>query len=437
MDIPKILVVNEHEEIELPEDLLSDRGYVQAFTEALERDFFTIRLKKGRLVFQAGGYVGIIPVNNLFMLDIRPKVPLANLERVLLLSNSSLLTFNKGRRAYNTSKYSPKAISDFLWTEFISQAELIHELGLQKEYENHTGVLNRPKGKILPYQSKLISSRCGTSQAKCSWQIRTTNTAPNRLIKYLLNALHEQLVNSQDKNLKRRVAYCLSLFDSIPLDREKKFLHENDVINPDCISSTKDHYRGIIKIGCLILNGGGLSFLGGNTIKVDATSLLISMDRIFEDYVRNILQTSNTLSRENVLVLDGNKGGNLGARKQLLEASGHINQLRKKIDATPDILLKKIFDVTDESNIILEVKYKSIKLVADRSDINQVIAYACSYNSKCAVLVFPASNDNYGLVCLGSFGRTMVFQYFIDLTNQDIEEEEEIFSQTMLKLFDD
>lgn len=435
MSDPTVLVVNEHEEIELPQTLLAEGGIVHAFSEALEKDYFTIRSKKGRLVLQAGGYVGVIPINGNLLLDIRPKVPLGNLERVLLHSESGLQQFKKGKRKYSTSKFSPKAVSDFLWSEFLEQAELVHELGLLKVYTESTGAVAVPKGRIFPFQSALISQISGRPKAQCAWQSKTANTGPNRLIKYLLHLLHRKSQGSPDKNLRRRVSFCLSQYDAIPLDLAKTFMQEKEVYDPSCIPASRDHYRNIMRISHMILSGHGVGFMESTSTAIEATSLLINMEVVLEDYIRSILRSNQELVTSGVSVHNGNKAGNDGAKQPLLKETDHTNQIQQKILATPDVVLRKNGDV-GASNIVLDVKYKSVKKLADRADINQVIAYAASYGSKSAVLVYPSSNGNHGLMCLGAFDKTTIFQYFLDLTNLDFDAEEKRFAKAMASLFD-
>lgn len=430
-----ILVVNEHEEIELPQKLIASDGYVDAFKEALERDYFSIRLKKGKLILQAGGYVGRISVNESLALDIRPKVPLGNLERVLALAKSQVIQLNSQRRTYNTSKFSPKSVSDFLWTEFLEQAEYVHELGFQKKYIRVIGSRQTPRGKIAPFKSRLQSARYGRPVAECSWQERSIDTGPNRLILYLLSVLHNSLIGSADRAMKRRVTYCLSLYEHIPFDAKRNFLSDPEVRDPEIISQTKDHYRGIVKIGKLILEGQGLAFLESSASGIDATSLLINMDIVFEDYIRNTLEQSQELKKAGLDILDGNKGGDRGGKKPLLTTTDHPFQSEKEIIATPDVVLKSL-DPESKKNVVIDVKYKRVQRTADRSDINQIIAYACSYDASAAVLIFPFNDNENRILCLGAFGKTKIFQYFVDLTNPDIEREGEMLSTALIEMLD-
>ncbi len=75
----------EHEEIPIPYSVLLHEGKLDIF-ENLKGNFFRISLRKSDLVFQAFGLVGIIPVNPRVSIDVRPRVPIGNLQRLLELS---------------------------------------------------------------------------------------------------------------------------------------------------------------------------------------------------------------------------------------------------------------------------------------------------------------------------------------------------------------
>jgi len=92
----------------------------------------------------------------------------------------------------------------------------------------------------------------------------------------------------------------------------------------------------------------------------------------------------------------------------------------------------------DEQKIlVLDVKYKVPENVADRADLNQIIAYGASYKAKCGVLILPAaSGEQRGLKCLGLIGQTTFFQYAINLNAVDLAGEEELLWNTMTELLE-
>ncbi len=152
-----------------------------------------------------------------------------------------------------------------------------------------------------------------------------------------------------------------------------------------------------------------------------------------------VLWKKNQINSSDVQVKNGNRGGEFGGRKTLLSKTDHPSQIKNEIIATPDVLIERKRGADDYENIVIDVKYKIVNDVPSRPDINQVMAYASSYKSKHAILVFPTTyskTNKIGLECLGTFNGVGLFQYFIDLSNIDFPHEEKMFSDAVFSLFD-
>ncbi|MEQ7757450.1 hypothetical protein, partial [Xanthomonas sp. WHRI 8370] len=159
-----------------------------------------------------------------------------------------------------------------------------------------------------------------------------------------------------------------------------------------------------------------------------------SLEKAFEGYVLAVLDHFDLESRGH-RVLDGNKDGKFGGKKPLFSPSPRGIYINRPVVATPDILIKS--GMENATSLVIDVKYKSIKNLADRSDLNQIISYALSYGSKHGVLVLPANEHcPSGLTCLGVIAGIEFFQYFMKLDAFDIEEEESALRQTILELLE-
>ena len=127
------------------------------------------------------------------------------------------------------------------------------------------------------------------------------------------------------------------------------------------------------------------------------------------------------------------KVGRAGKR-HLLHRSSEPNYAYSEIDATPDVVVEMDEGGTTKT-IIVEVKYKSIKNIVERSDLNQTIAYAASYGASHAILAVPAlSSASEGLRALGVVGATHIFQYAMDLNATDIKVQEDALCQCIFDL---
>lgn len=427
----KVIVLYEYEEVTLPRSIWMDAGKIDAFESALDKNYFSIRLKRGEFILQAGGYIGVVHINNELSIDIRPKIPVVNLERLLFITRGDAKVYPKGYRKYGASRYLPDSIEDFLYMEVLSELEKLHNLGLIKRYEEVNAISSSPRGKVDVFGTVLSSRVSGSAIAKYSFFERAINTPENQFVKALVVHLHEKLKHSKDKDIKRRISYCLSFFDSVELC---SFPDVEKIVHSHLVPMSKVHYRRIIELGKLIFNSHGLTLINDGG-EIESSSILISLEDVFERYVLWVLEKL-AVNFGGIKVKDGNRGGESGGRKPLLSKTEHSSQIKEEIVATPDILVESKCSEHKVENIVIDVKYKVVSSIPSRADINQVISYASSYKSKHAILVLPAVSNKKGLECLGSFNGVGLFQYFIDLSNTDYDREEKIFSDAMFTLFD-
>src|SRR5690349_17472129 len=65
----------EYETVEIPLKEVINQNRLEVYPQIQGRDFFRIYLKRDRLIFQAGGFFGLIPINDRVALDVRSRVP--------------------------------------------------------------------------------------------------------------------------------------------------------------------------------------------------------------------------------------------------------------------------------------------------------------------------------------------------------------------------
>ena len=127
---------------------------------------------------------------------------------------------------------------------------------------------------------------------------------------------------------------------------------------------------------------------------------------------------------EGTVILDGNKEGKKKFYNQPSIAKG---------DAKPDIILKE----GETYQVIADAKYKAKTKDSDRY---QVISHALSYNAKVAILILPKSDGYAGeaLVKLGDVGseyQINVYEYYFNLSSNNLAEEEKKLAEVLLSLY--
>lgn len=429
----KIIEVKEYDEVEIPQDIFSREGEITAYAAVLQRDYFSVRFRKGKAVFQAGGYVGTIPINSNLSLNISPKVPIKNLERIVFLANHSPDILKYFKRSYGYYEHSSSSIFDVLIDCFIFSVEEVVINGLLKLYDEKRSVGVFPKGKIDFKDTVRVRSKCNDSRVSSVWSERNTNNPANQLIKTLLVSLIENKNFISDKKKRLLVWELLGHFEGVEVG-EIRSLVQNDLIkqSEDKIPHNKHYYLSSISLAKMIISGHGFSFL--NNSPVETSSLILNLDIAFEAYVLCILD-HKYICGSGFRVLDGNKGGEHGGKKRLFDPSNREAYIGKEVKATPDILIEGNPYLQAGNDIVIDVKYKSIKNIAPRPDLNQIISYAVSYGSKYGLLVVPAISDKKsGLLSLGIISGIEFFQYAINLGAPDIEKEEKEFRRIILEL---
>ncbi|AQQ33861.1 5-methylcytosine restriction system specificity protein McrC [Burkholderia cenocepacia] len=430
MPHPEPLIVQEYDLVSVDSSVYMDGGQLTIYPEVLERDYISIRWKKGVPTFYAGGYVGIIPINKHLTLDVRPKVPLSNLERIIKLSNHSPFELSGLERDYASHQEASKPIEDFLIDSFIDKIDQTVGGGLLRRYERREAVGSAPKGRIDFTKTMKLQAR-GVARLAYSWEERHIDTPQNRFLKLALEKCLQTESAKRSRKRHAKIVQFLEYFERVGECDQFPDLERQAVMD---VPDTRIYYRAALALAGLITENNYLGFSSREGVAT-ANSLLLDLDVAFESYIRHVLSQLNS-STQHIRVFDGNIGGSEGRRKNLLTASTLSSQISQTIIATPDIVIEIHTPPRLTSNIVLDMKYKNKKTIADREDLNQLISYASSYESCAGVFIFPARDTHQrGLQCLGTISNIPIFQYFINLGSTNIQEEEEALRMTITDVF--
>lgn len=215
-----------------------------------------------------------------------------------------------------------------------------------------------------------------------------------------------------------------SLFDAVSLDESfNSFDEVYSAVRNDKVSVLRNYYSNICEICRIIIDRRGVSF-DKNGGDAQLNSIVLDMASIFEKYLLNSLRINRNIFPIGTSILDGNNEGRKKLYNQPSIGTG---------DAKPDI----IFNIANNCLIIADAKYK---LKTKEIDRYQVISHALSYGARIAVLILPKDEDYKGgaLVKLGSIGAEHainVYEYYFNLSSEDLVSEENKLSHTLLSLF--
>ena len=78
-----VLTLESRKSLELPLSSLMSGGELSVFPHIEARGLLFLQFRKGRVTLTAGKYVGLIPLTPTIQVEVRPKLPVSNLARVL------------------------------------------------------------------------------------------------------------------------------------------------------------------------------------------------------------------------------------------------------------------------------------------------------------------------------------------------------------------
>ncbi|MDC5461073.1 McrC family protein [Acinetobacter baumannii] len=400
-------IAYERGEISVPLNLLFNQVGRLDINDSIGKYFsLSYRAKENRLILYAGKYIGCFRLNDLIVVNVRPKFDISNLKRILLLSDNKIEILN-----FLYANYERSLVDNFsqslIIKVFNERLLKIYSEGFLKEYILKEESSASIRGRVNINRSMQKHwSRGEINKVEISYYNYTEDNIFNKVIKKSIELLLQLIKDGlkiHDNEVKSLLFYY-SLFDSVDSNfTYNEYLSFKDKIYK--ISSLRDYYIPLCQICNLIIEKKGIDFnfeMNGDEI---ANSFILNMESVFEGYLLNVLSSS---FKGNLTLKNGNKTG----KKKLFNDADH--------DAQPDYILYE----NSIAKIILDAKYKSR---VSESDRYQIISHSLSYNCKIAVLILPLGSSVDRLKRIGTIGeefKITLYEYYFDLTSRDLEYEE-------------
>ena len=413
----------EYGRIDVPLELVLKGSSLNIYESVLGKGFFRIQLHGNRLVFQAGGFLGLFPINDLVALEVRARVPIGNLERVLFLAPDYIPQYlPQHLQTFRIGPALPPSLLDCLAARLWQAVEQIGIEGLHYEYRKVTYRGSMPRGRLLPFASTEHHMRSPRRlEVAFSAFERTYDTPLNRClrlaIRKLLNIFRSMKDRHGTKKIESTLAIADTYFRNVVIDPSMQFLDDPRIHDSSLLPSSKLSYAPAMPAALAILRNQGIRIRhhDGDLI---LPSMLISMEKAFEAYLRSVLKSIHR-DFEGFVVLDGNHDPPSGARTALFDGddSGHM------VHATPDIVIRK----QGVTELVIDAKYKGFKNRPDRDDINQVLVYGLAYQCKRVALAYPNRSSNADVIQrIGGVGGIELFILLMNLDASNLEEEERL-----------
>lgn len=427
---PALLSLREFEQAEVPPELILSDGVLELFESAIGRNVLSVQSRPGVHLLQAGGLVGVIPINPRLTLEVRPRVPVSNLLRLLRLADYAPENLDRAYRRYSVAPEEVPSLLGVYGRSLVAYLDDILDLGLLKEYRQQEAVTSHPRGRILAGRTLTAARVRGRSdQVAISWFERTADTGPNRCLKYAVWLL--LLCVKDDRPLVRSLNRMYQQLSAVRLDIGCYFLRDPVVSGRERLPVLRTYYQEPLQLALTIIRHQAIDVdRSGDALRLP--SVLVDMSDVFERYLRHVLQLMSIEQGWNASVLDGNQLQPAGGGKPLFDTGAGDR-------AAPDIVLREGSGKGATAAVIVDAKYKPARGGPARDDINQAITYAVSYRAPAAVIVQPRdaapSERNSGMRLHGSVAGIEVYQYVFDLA-ADLSGEERRFSEGVRSLLD-
>jgi 5-methylcytosine-specific restriction enzyme subunit McrC len=397
-------------------DLVID-GQLQIFPHIEEKGLLFLSFRRKRLILSAGAFIGLIPLTPQISIDVRPKLPVSNLAKVLNAAGSSLSSIAGVDRLYLVNNAAESSVLDFLAANLLDSLQSISISGIHKEYVDQTEITGHPSGRIEIAGTMHAWSRGQFHKVQARRFSQSSDIPVNRLVRGALHFVLQRIrpVSEGGTGLIGRLnAAYLEMPNMIGPLRAADYEECKTILRTRSLPSLRAYYYRPIEIALLILSNQGVA-LQEHGYDILLETFIVNFEDLFETYVRRILQQQATAD---LWV----RNGNLEAKKSLFDD-------KRDPPAQPDIVLT--WRPTNRK-VIAEVKYKERP---DRQDINQVITYALCYGTDCAMLIHQCKPGSpKGLMPIGTIRGIRVEAYGFDLGATDLDAEEKAFADCLFGL---
>jgi 5-methylcytosine-specific restriction enzyme subunit McrC len=338
------------------------------------------------------GYVGVLAVDSTLSVVVRPKVPIANLGRMLAEAYDLPVHDFPGLTTCSTLEALYDQLARMLALGVLGLARQ----GLHQRYQPRSAPLSAVRGRIVFTRP---SDSVSDVRLSCRFSERTGDILENRIpLATIDRILRSGLCGDPTSRLLREAHRHLS----------NSATHTRVTLQ-DCTTMRFDRlterYRPVVALCRLFIESAGPTAQYGTA---DTVPFLLSMPLLFERYV------ARWLTRR------CNCDGEFQVRSQERNVVGDNKSVEFFIDLV-------VYDVrTDQPICVLDTKYKNVDAPAS-ADVAQVGYYALLKGANLACLIYPTRSL---ASWVGSSGKVRTYRGGFDL-DYDLAESGESFFQDL------
>ncbi|RYE88590.1 MAG: restriction endonuclease [Hyphomicrobiales bacterium] len=413
----------------LPPGFIKADGTLDLYDDV--RKLFRPVFDRGQLAIQCSGLIGYFPLNDRFALEVTPKVPIGNLERLVgMAAGYSPHILIKYTRHFAKTAERPESIFLLLCDQLLDAFDRIWDAGLLKAYDRVERIGSSPAGRLDPYASAWRTAKAGRPVAVSSSFQRTVDFGPNRVLLFAFEKLFARYFGDPSQSMRhriRRLQRAIARLEDVTPARPHEISPRAIVSYLRNLPAQHEHYADALLVAQLIVTDAGLSIRNADGTTI-LPSILINMAEVFEAYVRRLLadhlQTDTRIS-----VRDGNDAPPAGVATKLFEPYHVVGKANP--DMTPDIVI----EVDGVTRLVIDTKYKAAKKIPEREDTEQAITYGARYGCDNVMLLHAGRDATQGYADhVGNVGHFLVYNGLINLEADPIEDEEKKLADSIRAL---
>lgn len=411
-----VIEATERSKIEIPvSQLLAGGGALQIRPDLIGKGLVEVRQSYDTLKLQINGVVGRLPLTDDILVDIKPKFPISNLNRIVYASGKNVsdpFSISRLYKDLEEVEYLPVP----LIRTFTKRLQRVTSQGTLRQYRRETSDTSpKPKVNFIKSQQRYWSKLIPTMAVVENFSFDQDNLANQCLKAAAIKALSISRGADQLYECRAGLAQSLRQMERIGRRTPSEILSQI-ASGRHGVPAHREDYHAALACAVQILRHVDVS-LDVTSQGLALDSYIISLDDVFEAYIRNVLLNLPDVGFGRIATLDGNRRRH--QRKLFAD--------NRRFDVKPDLIIR------DERGPVLigDVKYK---IKGSEEDRYQIIAHSLSYNVRKAVLIYPKPEKQVhsGLIRLGMIGpaaaRLHIFEYFFDLSGNLQDQEQELRS---------
>ncbi|MCI9872739.1 McrC family protein [Arthrobacter humicola] len=403
-------------------------------SEFEERQFFTIRVKRGKYFLTAGKYVGVIPISRGLILRVAPKVSTSQLIHILRLAKESPLLINLLERSY--AQGDDLSLLDLLIHALHRELGVLFQLGPIREYRSRTDTSESVRGRPL-FEQTISKLWPKASFDRVTFDVHefTPQNYLNQALEYtiwLVRRTYPSIAPNPSPHIMRDFADAHQMFTPVAPDRRRAFLpalrsHLREQITFEPFASL----RPLLTLCRMILDGIGVDLESDPTDVVNLVPMVVNMEEVFQ----NLL--FQTLS---------DRAPSFAGLQCWDTANQHQRPLLKPgTKVPPAMFLPKpssqpakpdlTFALNSIPALIGDAKYKSGQ---DIHDVYQAVSHAGAYGARDVLLIYPSTgvSEPIKFASLGRVGEIGVFTCSFPLDADDLGKEADTLVLAILELIE-